>query len=202
MQPAGIILAGGEARRMGGRDKPLLELAGKPLMGHIVERLSPQVSSLAISANGDPERFSRFALPVLPDDTPMGPLSGVLSGMDWAASLENPPRQIVTIAGDTPFVPRDLVLRFDIAAEGEAERIVLATSNGRRHPTICLWPVSLRHALRRWLAESESSKVLGFIHRHDFSLADFQTAEDADPFFNINTPEDLEAARIRAEDES
>ncbi|OXT00299.1 hypothetical protein B7H23_09105 [Notoacmeibacter marinus] len=198
MQPAGIVLAGGEARRMGGGDKPLLDLDDRPVIDHVIERLAPQVGQLAISANGDPDRYAHYGLPVLEDEKRLGPLSGVLAGMEWAVQQQNPPSHIVSVSGDTPFLPLDLVLRLELASEGATDRIVLATSDGRRHPTVCRWPLAIRPALREWLDKSESYKVLGFIHRHDFALADFHGSEGDDPFFNINTPQDLEQARRRA----
>lgn len=198
MQPAGIILAGGQSRRMGNADKPLLELDGRTLIEHAIDRLRPQVSRLAISANGDPSRYYRFGLPVLKDEKPLGPLAGVLAGMEWAIKQTDPPSHLITVSADTPFLPLDLVLRLELASEGETDRIVLASSDGRRHPTVCRWPLGLRLALREWIAASESHKTLGFIHRHDFALADFHGGGGADPFFNINTPEDLEQARRRA----
>ncbi|MCP1199484.1 molybdenum cofactor guanylyltransferase MobA [Notoacmeibacter sp. MSK16QG-6] len=182
---------------MGGGDKPLLRLGDRPIIDNVIERLQPQVSRLAISANGDPSRYAHYGLPVIEDDEQLGPLAGVLAGMEWAIQQENPASHLITVSGDTPFLPLDLVLRLELASEGENDRIVLATSGGRRHPTVCRWPVSMRLALKEWLTTSETYQVLGFIHRHDFALADFHGSDGDDPFFNINTPEDLERARDR-----
>lgn len=193
-QPVGLILAGGRSERMGGVDKTLLQLQGRTLLDHVIQRLSRQVGALALSANGEAERFAAYELPVLPDEKPLGPLAGILAGMDWAASRPDQPSHVVSVAGDTPFFPHDFVLRLQIAAEGDLSRIVVASSAGRRHPTCSLWPLALREPLRQWLHKTESYKVLGFIHRHDFSLAEFEGEGLEDPFFNVNTPGDLQSA--------
>lgn len=205
-RPLGVILAGGLATRMGGGDKGLLHLGGQSLLGHVIDRLTPQVDGLALNANGDPERFSDLNLPVLPDTIEgfAGPLAGVLAGLDWAA--EQGAEAIVTAAADTPFFPRDLVDRLTQAAEGQAHPLVLATtprtgeelkSGGgkriNRHPTFGLWPVALRDDLREALQDG-LRKVVLWTDRHDGREALF-AADPFDPFFNVNTPEDLEKAQ-------
>ena len=191
-QPVGIILAGGLARRMGGGDKALLPLGQGTLLSHVIDRLAPQVEMLALNANGDGARFAEFALPVLPDtiDGFPGPLAGVLAGMEWAA--ERGGETIVTVAADTPFFPCDLVARLLLAAEGMAQPLALAASDDGRHPTFGLWPVGLRHDLRAAL-EGGLRKVVAWTDAHGAAQAHFPGA-DPDPFFNINTPDDLAAA--------
>lgn len=196
-QPLGVILAGGQARRMGGGDKGLLDLAGQPLLAHVIARAAPQVAALALNANGDPSRFRAFDLPVLPDSVTgfPGPLAGVLAGMDWAA--ERGADSIVTMAADTPFFPCDLVPRLLLASEGMAVPLVLAATpdpqRGRlRHPTFGLWSVSLRDDLRHALADG-IRKVVMWTDRHGAREALFPT-EGFDPFFNVNTPQDLARA--------
>ena len=186
---AGLILAGGRATRMGGGDKPLLILKGRPLIAHVIDRLISQARPLAISANGDPTRFAGFGLPVLPDAVPdfPGPLAGVLAGMDWAAGLGI--ERLLCVAGDTPFLPLDLVERLT------PHRFGMAESFGRQHPTVALWPVSLREALRAALAAGEH-RVGRFAMAHGAVRVAFDAAED--PFFNINSPEDLAEAEARA----
>ena len=197
-QPLGVILAGGLARRMGGGDKGLLLLGGKHLLSHVIDRLAPQVAGLALNANGDPKRFAEFGLPVLPDSVSgfVGPLAGVLAGLDWAA--EQGADCIVTAAADTPFFPCDLVPRLMLASEGMVDPLVLSatpdpTKGVVRHPTFGLWPVSLRDDLRAAL-QGGLRKVVLWTDAHGGRQATFP-ADPFDPFFNVNSPEDL----IRAE---
>lgn len=173
---------------MGGVDKAMLPLAGAPLLGHVLDRLEPQVEAVAISANGDPTRFAARRLPVLPDATPQGPLSGILSGLDWAAGQGA--TAVVSIAVDTPFFPPDLVPRLLLAAETAGTPVALAETEGRTHPTFGLWPVGLRADLRATLARGEA-RVMDFARRHGYAAAPFpqETA-----FLNLNTPEDLARA--------
>jgi len=194
----GVILAGGLATRMGGGDKGLRVVGGQRLLDHVIARLSPQCAALAINANGAPGRFAEFALPVLPDSLPdhPGPLAGVLAGLDWAA--EQGFGSIVTAAADTPFFPRDLVARLVEAAGPEG--LALAGSrdeNGKlwRHPTFGLWPVALRDELRAAL-QGGLRKIVLWTDAHQAGLAEFP-ARPFDPFFNVNTPEDIaEAERL------
>jgi molybdopterin-guanine dinucleotide biosynthesis protein A len=205
-QPVGVILAGGLATRMGGGDKGMLPLGETSLMEHVVERLRPQVDGLALNANGDPARFDALGLPVIADSIEgfAGPLAGVLAGLDWAA--EQGAETIVTAAADTPFFPLDLAARLQEAAEGMEHPLVLATtprsgaelkSGGRskvnRHPTFGLWPVALRDDLRAALIDG-LRKVVLWTDRHNGREALFD-ADPFDPFFNVNTPEDLARAR-------
>ncbi|MDE0307227.1 MAG: molybdenum cofactor guanylyltransferase MobA [Albidovulum sp.] len=197
---AGVILAGGRARRMGGGDKSLLALGKGTILDSVVERLSAQVDPIALNANGDPSRFERVGLPVVPDSFPgrCGPLAGVLAGMEWA--IEEGARHIVTVAADTPYFPRDLVARLLQASEIEGHPIALASSvhaeAGRKlHPTFGYWPVELRESLNSSLSQG-IRKVIQWTDIHGVAIAEFANGE-FDPFFNINTPEDLEFARRR-----
>ncbi len=207
IRPLGVILAGGLATRMGGGDKGLLEIGGQSLLSHVIERLSPQVDHLALNANGDPKRFADLNLPVLPDTIEgfAGPLAGVLAGLDWAA--EQGADSIVTAAADTPFFPRDLVDRLTATAQGQTHPLVLATtprtgeealkSGGgkrvNRHPTFGLWPVALRDDLRAALNDG-LRKVVLWTDQHNGREALFPV-DPFDPFFNVNTPDDLALAR-------
>ena len=194
-QPLGVILAGGQATRMGGGDKGMLTLGGQTILGHVVERLSPQVAGLALNANGDAERFAALNLPILPDsiDGFAGPLAGVLAGLDWAPSLGAD--TIVTAAADTPFFPGDLVPQLLLASEGMDHPLVLAATpdaeRGKaRHPTFGLWPVALRDDLRTAL-QGGLRKVVLWTQAHGGREALFPHEQ---AFFNINTPEDLKTA--------
>jgi molybdenum cofactor guanylyltransferase len=194
-QPLGVILAGGQATRMGGGDKGLLTLGGRTLLSHVVERLSPQVAELALNANGDAARFDPLNLTVLPDsiDGFVGPLAGVLAGMDWAA--ERGADTIVTAAADTPFFPGDLVPRLLLASEGMTHPLVLAatpdnTRGTARHPTFGLWPVALRDDLRAAL-NGGLRKVVMWTQQHEGREALFPHEA---AFFNVNTPDDLKTA--------
>ncbi len=195
MRPLGVILAGGLARRMGGGDKALLDVGGQPMLAHVIRRLAPQVAGVVLNANGDAARFAGFGLPVLPDSVAgfPGPLAGVLAGMDWAA--RQGASHVVTAAADTPFLPGDLVARLGAAADAVHEPIALAATASGLHPTFGLWPVSLRADLRLAL-EAGTRKVAAWALGEGAARATFPDSPH-DPFFNINTPQDLAEARLR-----
>ena len=204
---AGVVLAGGLSRRMGGGDKSLRELGGKPLILHAIERLSRQACPVAINGNGDAARFAAFGLPVIPDADAdfAGPLAGVLAGMRWAAQAAPAARFIVTAACDTPFFPEYLAAQLLYAAGGAYPAIVLAASGGRLHPVFGLWPTVLADDLTAALA-SGTRRVLHWTDRHPHFIAEFPQArlggKLADPFFNVNTPEELaQAAALLADKE-
>lgn len=186
---------------MGGVDKALLTLAGRPLIAHLIARLAPQCAPLAINANGDPARFGFTGLTVLPDGMAgqQGPLAGILAGLDWAASIGA--TGMISAAVDTPFPPADLAQRLCHAA-GASGVAVAASPDAqgalRLHPTFGLWPVALRHDLRAWLGTGER-KVMLWAKVQGAGVADFPPVP-FDPFFNINTPDDLRAAERLAAD--
>ncbi len=189
-QPLGVILAGGQATRMGGGDKGLLPLGDGTILSHVIARLEPQVAGLALNANGDPARFAHLGLPLIADSITgfAGPLSGVLAGLDWAATQGAD--HIVTAAADTPFFPCDLVPQLLHAAERAGSQIALARTPDGRHPTFGLWPVALRDDLRAALKDG-LRKVVLWTDKHGGATAEFP--DDA-AFFNVNTPEDLTTA--------
>jgi len=196
---AGVILAGGQSSRMGGGDKCLLPLGDRVMLDHVLARFQPQVSALALNANGDAARFARFGLPVISDSFSgfQGPLAGVLAGLDWAASAGFD--HIVTVSADTPFFPCDLVAQLQLQAETSGAPIVLAATNGEprrkhRHPTFGLWPVDLRDDLREALHRG-IRKVVAWSDTHGASEAVFPATGGIEPFFNINTPDDMGAAQ-------
>lgn len=189
MRIFGVILAGGGARRMGGRDKALMMLGGRSLLSHVQGRFGPQVEQLAISANGDALRFGAGGV-VLADAASQGPLSGILAALNWAAPLGA--TAVVSVAVDTPFLPADLVPRLCLAAQGSASGVAIAASGGVDHPTFGLWPVELCHDLRGFLASGVTPRVMDFARSHGAMRAEF--GDDA-AFVNLNTPGDLAAAQ-------
>ena len=194
--PAGIILAGGRALRMGGGEKALLELGGRSMLDRVIDRLGLQVGRMAVSANGNLQRYAEYGLPVLRDSVPNypGPLAGILAGLDWAAGQGL--SHIVTAAADTPFFPTDMVKRLLTAARRADTPIALAaTRSGGHvmlHPTFGLWPVSLRCDLREAL-EGGLRKVTVWADLHGAASAVFPD----DAFFNINTPQDFKLAQAK-----
>ena len=197
----GVILAGGRSRRMGGGYKGLLDLGGKPMLAHVVDSLKPQVWRIIINANGEPRRFAAWSLPVVPDTLGdfAGPLAGVLAGMRWSLAHAPEARFIVTAAGDAPLLPRDLARRLLAALAPGKAVIALAQSLGELHPVIGLWPVALADDLEAQLIAGVR-KVLYFTRRHGTIAVPFVPVRlggrDIDPFFNANTPAELE--RLRA----
>jgi molybdenum cofactor guanylyltransferase len=190
---AGILLAGGLSRRMGGGDKCLRPLGAATILARVIARAQPQVAALALNANGDPGRFAAYRLPVIADSIPdfAGPLAGVLAGLDWAASRGD--THVASFATDAPFLPHDLVARFVAAREREGADLVCAASGGRTHPVFGLWPVGLRDALRHAMVAEGIRKVDAWTARYRLAIVDYPT-EPFDPFFNTNLPEDLAVA--------
>jgi len=191
----GLLLAGGQSRRMGGGDKALRLIGGVPLLDRVIERMRPQVETLVLNANGDPARFAGFGLPVVPDSVPdyAGPLAGVLAGLDWTAEHHPDCPYIVSVATDAPFLPGDLVSRLVRGMEKSGADLACAASGGQPHPVIGLWPVRLREDLRRAVADETIRKVDVWTARHRLTIVPFPS-EPLDPFFNANRPEDLTTA--------
>lgn len=199
-QVLGVILAGGRSSRMGGPEKSLMQLAGKPLIAHVHDRLAPQVARVIVNANGETGRFASLGLPVQPDTVPgfAGPLAGILAGMRWAEREAPDLRFIVTAATDTPFLPCDLVRRLAAATGLDEDAVAMSGSAGNRHPVIGLWPVAMARDLDEFLHSGEGGKVMRFVDRHHRIDVEFAMRHDDgmefDPFFNVNTPQDLEVA--------
>jgi molybdenum cofactor guanylyltransferase len=196
---AGVLLAGGLSRRMGGGDKCLRPLAGRTILDWVIERARPQVRALALNANGDPERFAAFDLPVVADSVAgfAGPLAGVLAGLDWAADAVPGATHVASFATDAPFLPTDLVARLAAAVADGRHDLACAMSLRQAHPVFGLWPVERRAALGAALADGVR-KVDVWTARYRLAAVEFP-AEPVDPFFNTNRPEDLaEAERLAA----
>ena len=186
---------------MGGGDKCLRPLAGKPILAHVIDRLRSQVDALVLNANGDPSRFDPFGLPVAADviEGQAGPLAGILTGMEWVRTHQPHCEWIISIATDTPFLPADLVDRLAAAIRDEHAELASAVTKGRTHPVIGLWPVRLASDLRRAMLDEDIRKIDRFTARYRLADVVFP-ADPVDPFFNTNRPEDLEEAeRLLAE---
>ncbi len=191
----GIVLAGGQSIRMGGGDKCLLELNGRYILNHVIDRVKSQVNRLVINANGDVSRFDDFNLPVVNDsfDGFAGPLAGVLTGMEWAIKNEPEVSWIATFASDVPFLPLDTVEQLSFSIIKSSSDMACAKSGGRHHPVIGLWPVRLYEELRNALTNEGIRKIDEWTVGFKRSSADFSSI-GIDPFFNINRPEDLAKA--------
>lgn len=199
----GVVLAGGRARRLGGGDKASRAVAGISLLDRVVARLRPQCDAIVLNANGDPRRFQACGLTVVPDDVPdhSGPLAGILAALDWAAARRPDLGWVASAPADTPFLPRDLVARLHAARRQAGSRLACAASGGRRHPVVGLWPVAIRAELREALVVRGERRVSSWTDAHTVATADWDV-RSRDPFFNVNTPSDLDLAeRLAAADD-
>jgi molybdopterin-guanine dinucleotide biosynthesis protein A len=193
----GVLLAGGQSRRMGGGDKALRLLAGRTLLEHVIERMRPQVAALVLNANGEPSRFARFGLPVVADSIAdfAGPLAGILAGLDWTAANRSDCAFVASVATDAPFLPADLVARLVGGLAKEGAELACAASGGQPHPVIGLWPVHLREELRHAVVAEGIRKVDVWTARYRLATVPFSDEiSGVDPFFNANRPEDLDRA--------
>jgi molybdopterin-guanine dinucleotide biosynthesis protein A len=191
-----LVLAGGLARRMGGGDKALIEIGGATILDRVLDRLGPQCSGIILNANGDPARFAGTGHPVVADDVAgfAGPLAGILAGLDWAAAHAQAVTWIASVPGDCPFLPRDLVERLHATRIAASLPLACAKSGDWRHPVVGIWPVELRHDLRRALVAEGLRKIEVWTARHGIAIAEWP-ADPVDPFFNVNTPEDAAVAQ-------
>ena len=199
-QTLGVVLAGGLARRMGGRDKARIRVGGTTILERVIERLRPQCGRLVLNANSDPAAFADTGLTIVADSVPdyAGPLAGILAGLDWAARLAPKIEWVVSVPSDCPFLPRDLVARLHQARAADDAILACARSGERRHPVIALWPVALREDLRQALTSDGVRKVEEWAARYVLGVAEWP-ARPVDPFFNVNTPEQAaEAERMAA----
>ncbi len=186
-----VILAGGQARRMGGVDKPLTEINGQPLLQYVIDRAKPQVEHLVLNANGDTDRYAHYGLPIQADIVPdfAGPLAGVVSAMAWARAFHPEATHVITMAADTPFYPADYIARM-VSALDEEHTLACASYKGRTQPVFGLWPIDLHNDMHHALTEEG-------IHKVDLFSARFGVADVAfddmpyNPFFNVNRLEDV-----------
>lgn len=191
----GLVLAGGLARRMGGGDKARLTVGGSTILDRVLSCLSAQCAGIVINANGDPARFADTGAPVVPDNVPgfVGPLAGILAGLDWLADNRPDVAWLLSVPGDCPFLPDDLTARLHEARRAEGTPLACARSGEWRHPVVGLWPVALRGDLRKALTVDDLRKIEVWTARHGIAIADWPD-KPVDPFFNVNTPEDAAAA--------
>jgi len=191
----GLLLAGGLARRMGGGDKPMKTIGGQTILARAIARLGSQCDELILNANGDPQRFAAYGLPVVADTVAgfAGPLAGILAGLDWIAANRPGVSWMLSAAADCPFLPRDLVARLHQARIETNARIAIAASGGQTHPVIGLWNVTLRDDLRHALVVEDFHAVGRWTARYDPAIVSWPI-EPLDPFFNANTVDDIAAA--------
>ena len=193
----GLILAGGLSRRMGS-NKALCPFGERQLLNHVIDKLSPQVSALALNATGEWGRA--FGLPLVPDTTigHAGPLAGVLAGLQHFRNQGTGASHMLTAPSDSPFFPDDLASRLMDHLPDE-NTIVIAASKGQVHPVFALWPLALFEDLEHWLADDDNRRIRSFLARHPTIGGSFppmeSTTSSIDPFFNINTPEELSQAQ-------
>lgn len=180
---------------MGGGDKCLRTLGGESLLARAIARADPQVGTLVLNANGDPTRFAGYGLPVIHDvvEGYAGPLAGVLSGLEWAAAKRPDVAHVATMPTDAPFFPDDFVSRLADAVRREGADLACAASGGRSHPVFGLWSVRLKDDLRAALVGEGLRKIDAWTARYRLATVEF-AAGAIDPFFNVNTPEDLAEA--------
>ena len=191
----GLVLAGGLARRMGGGDKALIQIGGVAILDRVLDRLHGPCAAIVLNANGDPARFARYGLPVVADSIPdyAGPLAGILAGLDWAVVNMPGTEWLVSVPGDCPFLPRDLVERLHAARAAHNTPLACARSGEWRHPVVGLWRVDLREDLRHALAVEGLRKIEIWTATHGVAIAAWPD-QPFDPFFNVNTPEDAATA--------
>jgi len=197
----GVLLAGGLARRMGGGDKCLRSLAGRPLLDHLIDTVKPQVDVMILNANGEARRFASYGLSVVADviEGYAGPLAGVLTGLEWTAKNIPDAGWVASLATDAPFLPGDLVARMKLAVKTEGADMACAASGGRVHPVFGLWPVRLRNDLRAAMIDEDIRKIDLWTARYNLVVVEFEEEQGRDPFFNVNQPDNLaEAGRIIA----
>ena len=189
-----ILLAGGQARRMGGGDKNLIELAGKPVLRHVLDRVDFANRPIMLNANGDPARYADFGLPVCADviDGHAGPLAGILTGLEWVVENQADCNHIVSLATDAPFLPRDLPAGLITGLTDAGADIAQASSKNRRHPVFAIWPVALAADLRHALVDEDMRKIDDFTNRYGCAVVPFEG--EPDPFMNLNRPEDFAIA--------
>ena len=196
----GVLLAGGRSSRMGEQDKAFCQLGQQTLIATVINKIAPQVDGLVINTNSDNEAYRVLGLPVVKDCVAgyLGPLVGILSALDWIHEHRPQCQWLASFSVDTPFITPDVVATLFAAVRREKTLLATVRSGQRSHPVIGLWSLQLRDDLREQLLRQQLRKVDKWTQRHGIAIADFDT-NPVDPFFNINSPADLETARKMAE---
>ena len=191
----GVVLAGGLARRMGGGDKAMHIIGGRTILEHVVARIAHACDEVIINANGDPARFAALGLTVVADDLPgfPGPLAGILAALDWCAQNRPAFDWVLSAATDCPFLPDDLLARLHAARAADNAQLAVASSGGQSHHVIGLWRVDLRDELRHALVAENLRRIESWTARYRLATACWPTTPH-DPFFNVNTADDLSHA--------
>ncbi len=184
-----MILCAGTSKRFGS-NKILAPLGGRTVLSHVIERMQGQVSDMALNAFMT-DSYEDYGLPVFPDRIPggLGPLAGILTAMEWATGLGR--AQVLTVSGDTPFLPVDMVIRLGNAPKNT---IVISCTEGRRQGVCSLWPVDLAPKLREFFSKGADYRVNSFLKNYTVQDIDFRANKNINPFFNVNTVEDLAQA--------
>ena len=190
-----VILVGGAGRRMGGVDKPLIPLGGRPLLRYVIDILAPQTKHIALATRADPEPYRHFGLPLLPDATAdQGPQTGLRSAREWAKITVPDASHVALLAGDTPFIPSDLLARLG-TARSPTPSCIFAASKGQIHYSTGLWPLSAHALLEADESDNNDRSLRGLAHHIGFETVEW--TDENDPFFNINSPDDLAEAELR-----
>lgn len=189
MKVTGIVLAGGQGRRMGGVDKGLVIFQDRPMVASVIDRLHPQVDELLINANRHQEEYAAFGYRVIPDALTgfAGPLAGLQTGL-MAASHE----LVATVPCDSPFLPQDLIERLKSALESEAAQLAVAVTCGQAQPVFCLCRRDVLPHLTEFLQQGGRKIDTWYA---TLKVAEVHFDDEADAFININTPQELDAAR-------
>ena len=186
-------MAGGKSRRMGGQDKAFVLLNKKPMLSHVIDRLNKQTKNIVLNSNKNPEVFKSFKIKVMSDtvkDFP-GPLAGVLSGMEWFNIENKKIKWVLSVPIDSPFFPLDLIKKLHFSLKNSNKLIAVAKSNKKIHPVFALWNMSLLNPIKNAI-NNDIRKIDLFTEPYQPQIVDF--VSKIDPFFNINTPEDLKMA--------
>ena len=189
------IMIGGQSKRMGGGIKSLQEFNNKKIFDRILEKISPKIEKIIINCNSEEKKFTKYKLPIFRDlkEGYLGPLAGIHSAMKWIIDFSPEVKWLITLPGDTPFIPDDLVSQFKKKISTNL-KIILVKSNNKTHPAIGLWNTDLFNSLDKAL-DSGTRKILNWAELHPIEYLNYEY-EKYDPFFNINTEEDLKEAAL------